>query len=359
VQPLALQAARWSITIRRMKVVARPADNTACGTYRLLAPAAVLVDTEPTVQIEMVEELPLVRDGAGRIVGVLDMDCDVFVLQRPLHDWLAASIPFLQRNGVRVVVEIDDDFNTLHPENGSFAHFHPTRSPSANWHHLAAACEQADLVTVTTPALAERYGRHGRVHVLPNYVPARVLDLPRAGDGRTVGWTGLVVNHPDDLQTTRGGVATAVEEMGARFVNVGSGEHVQLNLGLCDPIDATGWVDMDRYFREITRFDVAIAPLADTAFNEAKSGLKLIEAAACGVPCVASPRPEYRDLARQGIGVLAGDRARKWHREVKRLLKSPARRDELSEQGRQIVRDHHTIEANAWKWAECWASLLA
>jgi glycosyltransferase involved in cell wall biosynthesis len=318
----------------------------------------VLADTEPTVQIEMVEELPIVHNGDGRVVGVLDMDCDVLVLQRPMHDWMAAAIPFFQRKGVRVVVEIDDDFSTLHPQNTSFRHFHPTRNPFANWHHLADACGKADLVTVTTAALAERYGHHGRVRVLPNYVSARLLDLPRDSDGRTVGWAGVVLDHPSDLQATHGGVAMAVEDMDARFLNVGTGDRVQQNLGLRGQVEATGWVDMDRYFREITRFDVGIAPLADTRFNQAKSGLKLIEAAACGVPCVASARREYRDLARQGIGVLAGDRASEWRREVKRLLESPARRDELSEQARQAVRDHHTIETNAWKWAECWESVV-
>jgi hypothetical protein len=41
-----------------------------------------------------------------------------------------------------------------------------------------------------------------------------------------------------------------------------------------------------------------------------------------------------------------------------RLLNDATLRSELSAAGRQIVRDHMTIEANAWRWWEAWTDAL-
>jgi glycosyltransferase involved in cell wall biosynthesis len=340
-------------------VTAVVADRTGCGTYRLIGPAEVLNATEADVEVDVVDGLPLLHDIRGRIVGIdPGFESDIVVFQRPLHQWMADLTPKLQRRGIKVVGEIDDDFRALDSANPAFQLHHPKLSPLQNWDILGQVCGLADLVTCATPALAKRYGAHGRALVLPNLVRERLLDIPRAGDGRTVGWAGLAANHPQDLQVTHGGVAQAIEASGARFLNVGTGDAIQKNLGLRDEPEVTGWLAMDDYFEAIARFDVGIAPLADTKFNEAKSWLKPLEMAALGVPCVASPRREYTRLPDMGVGVLAGDRSREWRREVRLLLQNPGLREEQSEHGREVVREHWTLERGAWRWAEAWASVL-
>jgi len=61
---------------------------------------------------------------------------------------------------------------------------------------------------------------------------------------------------------------------------------------------------------------VTIAPLASTAFNDCKSAIKFLEAAAFGVPCIASPT---RDMARCPGALLARDDAA-WLAALDRLL---------------------------------------
>src|ERR1700739_356084 len=102
----------------------------------------------------------------------------------------------LHARGRRVVVDIDDDFHSVHPLNRAFDENHPRLQPHANFHHFREAVKVADLVTVSTPALARRYGSHGRVAVLRNCVTGSWLDIPNRGDGRTVGWAGAISNHP-------------------------------------------------------------------------------------------------------------------------------------------------------------------
>lgn len=343
-----------------MKVLLCPADYSGCGTYRMLWPMEVLQAQEPSIEFEVSQTLPIKHKGStGEVTGVGDVECDVLVLQRPLHDWMAEAIPHFQRKGIRVVVELDDDFGALHPQNHVYPNCHPSRNPKSNWRHLARAAARADLVTVTTPALAERYGSHGRVMVVPNFVNAMMLDFVHHSDGRTIGWAGTTLNHPTDLQATGGGVQMAIEDTGARFVVIGDGERVEVNLGLREPADVTGYLKMDEYLRALTTLDVGIVPLDDIAFNRGKSALKGLEYAAAGTPFVASPVDDYKRIADAGVGVLAAYRARSWRSAVKTLLTDRALWEETALRGREAVREQFTLQANAWRWAEAWESVLA
>jgi glycosyltransferase involved in cell wall biosynthesis len=121
---------------------------------------------------------------------------------------------------------------------------------------------------------------------------------------------------------------------------------------------ATGWVALDAYPNAVAQLDVAIAPLADNAFNAGKSWLKPLEAAAFGVPCVMSPSPEYRRLHDDyGIGILT-ETPSDWETWVRRLARDSVLRKEKAEHDRQMVREHLTIEQHAWRWQEAWAQAL-
>jgi glycosyltransferase involved in cell wall biosynthesis len=294
------------------------------------------------------------------VVDVEPIDCDVLVMQRPLHSWMAQAIPHYQRRGVAVVVENDDDFHALDPDNLAYARTHPRANPKHNWQHLMRACGLADLVTVTTPALARRYGAHGRVRVVPNFVEDWLLELGHCGDGQTVGWGGVIEYHPGDLRVTRGGVAAALEEAaGARFLVIGTGDRIEVELGMRREAEVTGPLSLEDYHRALSRLDIGIVPLADTRFTEAKSALKFLQYFAVGVAGVASPRPEYRKLAEQGMGLLAKDRFRDWYRQVKALLGDEALRSEVAQRGRELVKERHLLSANAWRFAEAWGDALA
>lgn len=339
-----------------MRVNVYPADDGGCGFYRVREPASALIAQGHDVSI--CEGLPAVwvddpLTGRPNVVGIEPMDVDVVVLQRPLGRDLADAIPHLQAQGIAVVVEVDDDFGAIPPTNISWRFVHPKANPDRNWDHLARACRMADLVTVTTPALARRYGSHGRVAVVANFVPERYLAVePRRSPYVTVGWTGSVQTHPDDLEVTRGAVARAVAETGAQFRVVGTGIGVGSRLGFDADPPGTGWVELEDYPAAMARVHVGIVPLADSAFNAAKSCLKAMEFAAVGVPAVMSPTPDNLRLAETGIGMVAR-RPREWERALRTLLTDEARREDMAAHGRQVMAGL-TIEGNAHRWWEAW-----
>jgi hypothetical protein len=343
-----------------------PADMGGCGFYRTIWPGQELTRQGATVEVILPtdpEERQLTArwrefaDGSREVVSVVRPEADVVVMQRPLQQVLADSIPILQAMGVRVVVEIDDDFEAISARNVSWSAVDPKRHPERNRDHLRRACERADLVVCSTPALAARYGAHGRVRVVRNRVPAWYLAVEREPhDGVYVGWSGSIETHPDDLQVTGGGVMRALRTTDATFAVIGTGKGVRKALGLGSEPVACGWVPIERYPYMLAQLDVGIVPLELTPFNQAKSALKMMEMAALGVVPIVSPTEENGWLHMQGVGINVLH-PRGWEGAVKQLVKDEDYRIETSERGRLVMRDH-TIEGNAGEWFDAWAAAV-
>jgi glycosyltransferase involved in cell wall biosynthesis len=342
-----------------VRVQIHPADDGGCGTYRLIWPAQVLHDAGYDIDLrDWTSTLDTLRQKGPLGDRLLEVDCqaDVIVFQRPLRQDLVELIPTLQAQGTAVVVEVDDDFHGLPPGHPARTEVSPARNPRRNKLWLRRACELADLVTVSTPALAEVYGSHGRAVVLENCVPAAYLDIDVERTG--FGWTGSTHTHIDDLRVV-GDAAAAMIDRGhhLRIVGTGVGVAEQLVLG-ARPFTTTGWVPIERYPWEYAGLGVAMCPLQDNRFNRAKSWLKMAEAAALGVPVIGSPTDEYRRLAEMGVGVLA-ESWDDWCVQLLRLLgPSPACRVEMAAAGRAWAAEW-TYERRAWRWIEAWAQALA
>lgn len=328
---------------RDVRVLLLNSDEGGCGWYRMLYPGLALAK-EPDLEI---------ADGRTPYVAT---DYDVVVFQKPFFDWRVKVIPELKRRGIAVVVEVDDDYWNLDRRNPAY---NETRTRT-EFHvkHLTYACEQADLVTVSTPTLARVI--KNRTRVLRNCVPERYLTLAPDPDidwamshGRTiVGWSGDPAYHPGDLPVVRDLVPRVTRESGAVFLGIGSDETWR-QLGFRDGESLyIPWGKIERYPAIVAGIDVGIIPLAPTPFNDAKSWLKGIEYSSLGIPFVASPSAEYRELHALGAGALAR-KPREWLSELRALLASPARQEELGEAGRAVAREL-TYEKNAWRWAEAW-----
>ena len=401
-----------------MRVRVHPADRGGCGQYRLIFVAEALAAQGEDVHLDYDATYPVVQIqsafGADTPIGLADLDrfrreydlamrelrrteargmdtrpirarwndtlyalcdetgpaqldgADVVVFQRILSRERYNTMLAVQAAGAAVVVEIDDDFHAVHRRNPAWVASNPLSNPDRNRDWLMKACEAADLVTVTTPALAQRYGAHGRVAVLPNYVPEKYLtreagpytdtNLERL-TGTVLGWTGSVATHPDDLEATGGALQRALDDTGAKFHVVGTGVKVRAGLGLRREPSATGWLPIEAYPEAIRQIDVGVVPLAAHPFNEAKSWLKGLEFASLGVPFVAAPTGPYRDLFyRHGLGFLAHD-PDEWHTLTRRLLADPVFMEEESIRHREHAAEL-TAERNAWRWMDAWAQAL-
>jgi glycosyltransferase involved in cell wall biosynthesis len=341
------------------RILVYPGDTGGCGHYRLFFPLDAMMDAGvPDVGILPVQiPVTLRRMRADGTVGVADVKpppCDVFVVQRCTNLEFVEGMEILKHKyGIRIVVDIDDDLSCLDPKHSLYETVHPVGSYEENWHHVHRACAIADVVTVSTPALAERYGG-GRAVVIPNCVPEALLDYERPErDEPLVGWCGSTGSHPNDLQITRGIVARTVPH--EQFRSIGPFEAVAEYLGYDTEIEATGMVPFHEYYDALRdTYDIGIVPLADTKFNHAKSGLKALEHAAVGIPVVMSPTPDNLRLHRDGIGLIA-KRPRDWQRHLRRLMTDADYRIEQGEAAKAAARKH-TIQGNLERWISAWTS---
>lgn len=347
-----------------MKVYVYPSDVEGCGYYRLIWPTMFLKSQGHDIRIihpsQKHRSVKGVIDADDELVSIVaPKDADVIVLQRVTSKYLIRAAEIWRANGIAVVVDIDDDLSVIDPNNPAWHILHPDTKGNVaeyDWHNAQRFAEAVTYVTVSTDSLLKKYAPHGRGVVLHNCVPEVTTTIRHDETVNLIGWGGNARTHPTDPREVGPAIAR-LQRDGYDFRIIGPSYKAKAAFMLERDPDVTGGVPLTRWFHELTKLSVGIAPLADTKFNHAKSWLKMLEYAAVGVPSVGSPRMEYRRLHTMGIGLLA-DSPKDWYRHVRRLVSDEQMRSDLSVHGRNVVREQLTIEGNAWRWWEAWQTAL-
>jgi hypothetical protein len=341
-----------------VRVYVYPSDLGGCGYYRLIWPAKRLQQLGYDIKIVHPKQANKIKGGTdadGKLIQISrPNDADVMVFQRVTSRLIVDGIDIIRKSGTAVVLDVDDDMSAIDQRNPAWVALHPKstgRTAEYDWNSALRSCERATFVTVSSDALLPRYAKHGRGVVLRNCVPEILTKIAHEEEPDTIGWGGSMHSHPDDPQMVGSSMGRLYRE-GYKFKIVGPSHGTRTAFQLDTEPLSTGAVEIQRWPHELTKLAVGVAPLNGTRFNEAKSWLKMLEYAALGVPCIGSPRAEYRKIHALGVGLLA-DNPKEWYRHAKSLLTDDARRGEMSAAGRVAVAQL-TIEANAWRWLEAW-----
>jgi hypothetical protein len=243
-------------------------------------------------------------------------------------------------------------------DNSAWKSWNQNKGFKQHWKVCEDAVQYADIVTVTTEALARHYGRkHHRTAILPNCIPQAAVDLPRHENDRFyAGWAGFTKTHPGDC-TVSAPAARAVLEVGERLRVISDAPGAAREWGI-DP-SLVDFVPSQKlgpdWFNAVGLLDLMLVGLLDTPFNRAKSTLKALEAGARGVPAIVPDNPPHRALARTGFPVTLAGSPIEWYTAAKHYA-SLSRADQWEVGGwvQEKVAEKHTIEGNAWRWAEAW-----
>lgn len=342
---------------RENHVAVFPSDATGCGCYRLLWPGQALKVIGKPVTVAQRPPKIYVDPTTKKIMGLNVGTAKTVVFQRPGSYQIPEIIPILHDNGVKVVVDMDDSLSTIHPRNPAFKSYDPRISHRINWKHVERSCEMADLVTVTTEGLAEEYGSHGRVAIIPNHIPERYLKFERPENAiPVIGWAGYTKTHVDDLRVTAGMINQVLTETKSKFVAYGDRDIFNdLGIRYRAPHEHWGFRNIMEYPKKLAHLDIGLVPLQNSEFNRKKSWLKGLEYASVGVVPVVSPIGDYLNLIDLGIAIPAST-PKEWYDRVKELVLDHDMRKEMSDKCRKIAADW-TIEGNRDKWWKAWSSV--
>ena len=281
-------------------------------------------------------------DQTGEILGRAGADSepvsgfDVVVFQRWMHQSAPSITRRAQAYGQIVVQDVDDWYWGLTTSNNAFDAAHPKLNPTTNRNHYWKALAQADLITVSTPYLAERLARLGvPTVVVPNAIDLTLFEAQRVSSTTepTVGWVGAVPWRSGDLEILRGVIGPWMKRHGLRFIHGGHVEGATPAaelLGL-DPVTPTverPLVPVWEYPRLFEGIEIFVAPLSDVPFNQAKSNVKLLEASAAGIPWVASAIGPYENAE----GGRLARRPKDWLRHLEALLDPGSRAEQQAAQ---------------------------
>jgi hypothetical protein len=346
-----------------MRVLLARSGSKGSAYHRIVEPARAVDEAGLGVDVIVRQGIATVMrraedGGEAQVVEVDAEGADVVVLQLPKTTEMLQIIRILQSQGVAVVVEMDDLLTGV--PFGHLAHRALVRDGKGD---VARQCAlEADLVTVTTPALLEDYAPHGRGVVVPNAIPRRIAELPPAYEREpevlTIGWTGNVLGHPYDLQELGSGLQQALDRTrpNSRMMVLGQAWDLRTRLALTTEPTEVGWLqDVDSYLARMGElFDIGIAPLRLDRFNTCKSWLKPLEYSARGVYCVRARTSEYERL---GLGMPA--RAPKdWAKWISLGVQDADRRREVAAAAREKVLASHLTEHTVELWIAAWQAAL-
>lgn len=305
----------------------------------------------------------------GRVKG----DPDVLVLCRVMGDYVPDAVRRIRRCGRTLVVfDVDDWFAGIPGYNPA------SRIPDEVKLTMHQAMREADLITCSTPELAEGYAALNRTVVLPNYLPPELWrhfqDMAevtaKARSHVHVGWAGAFHWRSADLELLKPWIydfLAAHPEV--RFAAIGCSELLEW-LGIdgvttprLPPGPHTNERNKDLWPYPhlpalLLNLDIGLVPLVHNRFNQAKSWIKAMEYNAMGVPAVVSPSREYRTYMAPGTNGLFG-RPGMWGRQVEAVMDDlDGYRARARQHAEQYWIDEHIARwvnayASAWKDSTC------
>jgi glycosyltransferase involved in cell wall biosynthesis len=356
---MALLFVSHNISISQMKILALWEGMSGVEYHRLYIPLKRL-------QIDHVVEVSIsqnfTRDGLPAL-----KDYDLVIFNRYMGELHYEILETLARYGVPYIVDVDDYWVL------------PKGHPTYKWFRLnnvkqaiIDGMKYADGVTCTTEALAAKIrGINPHVSILPNALDLtdeQWLQPKQQRDVMTFGWVGGLT-HADDIQIISDAINAMCDKWGdrVRFVLCGWMPNnwmwdsilYRFNGGsttLRPQVVVSQAQAPNEYGNFYRLFDVALAPLAETTWNGCKSELKIVEAAAYGLPVIASNVSPYTNHADNKGVQLVENRTDAWFRVMDWHMTNDVKQYGIINQ--VYCQQHHNLETINAKRLEFYANRI-
>ena len=215
-----------------------------------------------------------------------------FIIQNYIHDISLMALDEWNLSNCRpfIVYALDDLIDNLDKANQFRMHFPPNvRS------RLKYALARCDRLVVSTDFLAESYQHFIKdIRVVPNRLEQAIwyplISQKRTGERPRIGWAGGST-HQGDLILLKEIIEQTSAEADWVFFGMCPDE---IRPFLAEFHDLVSFTEYPKYLASLD-LDIAVAPLAQTPFNQGKSNLRLLEYGALGIPVVCTDIDPYRN----------------------------------------------------------------
>lgn len=289
--------------------------------------------------------LTWVRDHLGIMDATGELhDVDVILMQRLMHQGIAEHMIASQKQGIKIINDIDDWYWGLSPANDAFWHNHPKRNPKENFNHYRKIIAKSDLVISSTPYLASRVSDFCQA---PIVVSKNTVDVERFTPHKhvdtkqpIVGWVGSTSHRSGDLEILRGVLPSFARDGSIRLYHGGAMPKAPTfasRVGMYDGEVETQPLVPHHQYPDLMIMDIGLVPLTNIPFNRCKSDIKGLEYAAAGVPFIASNLDAYIELQQDlGVGRIA-KKPVNWAKHIKELSDYNVRKEE-AERNREAIK---------------------
>ena len=272
-------------------------------------------------------------------------DADVIWVHAELFPFLPSSVERLVfRSGAPVVYDWDD---------ATFVPYQHHRNPIVRGllgRKFEPILSRAAAVTCGNAYLRDYCSRFcDRSIVVPTVVDTDVYrPIEKAQGPLTLGWIGSPTTW-GNVRPLLPTIERFCREHGARFRAVGAGKAAAADS--FEGLELVDWTEASEV-AEVQGFDIGIMPLIDAPFERGKSGYKLIQYMACGLPTVASPVGVNTEIVTHGqTGFLASD-ASEWANSLGRLAADADLRRSMGRGGRDRAIASYSLASQAPRMVE-------
>jgi glycosyltransferase involved in cell wall biosynthesis len=182
---------------------------------------------------------------------------------------------------------------------------------------------------------------------LQRYPPQLKTAAMNAGGQPVIGWIGSRTTLP-----YLGALRRVFEKLQVIPRVIASGDPAVLGFA----VDFRSW-RLESELVELTQVDIGIAPLPDTAWEQGKCGVKLLQFMACGIPVVASPVGVHNAIVRHGANGFLARNPVEWCKHLGELIGNAPLRERLGRAGRETVEQHYDVRTVAERVASVLCSL--
>src|SRR5678815_211171 len=263
--------------------------------------------------------------------------CDTVVVQRLGLQIHFEFLKMVRALDMKVVYDLDDNMWEIPPKNPAYE---VLKNQREGFKHCM---RMTDVISVSTKSLVKAVKNHVKnlvnpvtgkeipVVVTENRIDERLFAIPRKRKELIVGWAGST-SHVGDLELVDDTLIQVAKEYpqavfefrglepAAKLMRVSNVRHKlwQPVAEFCTRMPLWGW-------------SIALAPVTDEDFNNSKSAIKMVEAAYCQIPCLASwmaPYDYFTSFDPELRWLLCAGK-NNWGPKLRDLLNDEARREHL------------------------------